>query len=193
MTCPISPEVGPPSAFFRAHLHLVEETQTLGPVLDLACGRGRHARILVERGLHVVALDRDPSALEALREAVRGLPGSLEIIEADLEDTTPPTLPAGSFGAILVFRYLSRPLAPWIVERLAPGGLLLYETFTRSQQSLGWGPRRDAFLLAPGELRALFPTLEELVYEEGLTDEPRPAQTARLLARRRVARGPADP
>ena len=184
MTSPIRPEVGPPSAFFEAHLDLIEETQALGPVLDLACGRGRHARLLVERGLHVVALDRDHDALEALGEAVCGLPGCLEIARADLEGAPPPALAAGTFGAVLVFRYLSRPLAPWIVERLAPGALLLYETFTRAQPALGWGPRRDAFLLAPGELRALFPALDELVYEEGLTDEPQPAQTARLLARK---------
>lgn len=185
MTDPIRPaEAGAPSAFFRSHLDLIEGTQALGPALDLACGRGRHARILVERGLHVVALDRDPTALEALRESVRGLPGSLEIIEADLEAAIPPTLPAGTFGAVLVFRYLSRPLVPWIVERLAPGGLLLYETFTRAQHALGWGPRREAFTLAPGELRALFGSLDELFYEEGLTDEPQPAHTARLVARK---------
>lgn len=184
MTRPISPEVGPPSAFLLAHLDLVEGTQAIGPLLDLACGRGRHARILVERGMHVVALDRNDSALSELQEAVRGLRGSLEIIEADLEGATAPPLSAGTFGAVLVFRYLSRSLAPWIVERLAPGGLLLYETFTRAQKTLGWGPRSDAFTLAPGELRALFPSLELLVYEEGLTDEPRPAHTARLVARK---------
>jgi SAM-dependent methyltransferase len=184
VTCPSSPEVGPPSAFLRAHLDLVEQTQALGPVLDLACGRGRHARFLVERGQHVVALDRDPAALEVLQNAVHGLRGSLEIMEADLEGDTPSPLAAGTFGTVLVFRYLSRPLAPWIVECLAPGGLLLYETFTRAQQALDWGPRRDAFLLAPGELRTLFPSLDELIYEEGLTNEPRPAHTARLLARK---------
>lgn len=184
MTSAISREVDPPSRFFQAHLDLIEATQALGPTLDLACGRGRHARILIERGLQVVALDRDSTALEALRKAVGGSPGALELVEADLEGTIPPAFPAGRFGAVLVFRYLSRPLAPWIVERLAVGGLLLYETFTRAQPALGWGPRRDAFLLGPGELRTLFPTLDELLYEEGPTDEPRPAQTARLLARK---------
>jgi hypothetical protein len=85
---------------------------------------------------------------------------------------------------VLVFRYLHRPLMPWIAGLLAPGGLLVSETFTRAQRRLGWGPARDAFLLEPGELPTLFPSLEALVYEEGPTDEPRPAETARLLARR---------
>ena len=67
---------------------------------------------------------------------------------------------------------------------LAPGGLLVYETFTRAQRELGYGPSRDDFLLAPGELPGLFPELEVVEYDEGLIEAPRPRHTARLLARR---------
>ena len=80
----------------------------------------------------------------------------------------------GSCGAILVFRFLFRPLAPAISAALAPGGLLLYETFTVAQRALGSGPRRAEFLLEPGELRALFSDLEPLEHWEGRSDGPPP-------------------
>ena len=73
---------------------------------------------------------------------------------------------------------------PWIASLLAPGGVLVYETFTTTQRALGWGPSRDAFLLEPGELRGLFPDLVVERFEEGPTEGPEPAETARLLARR---------
>jgi hypothetical protein len=83
-----------------------------------------------------------------------------------------------------VFRFLFRPLAGAIEAALAPGGLLLYETFTIHQRSLGQGPRNPAFLLDPGELRTLFPKLEVLAYWEGLAADPEPEAVARLTAQR---------
>jgi SAM-dependent methyltransferase len=175
---------GRPSAFFSAHLERVIEAAGRGPVLDLACGRGRHALVLAERGISVVALDRNRDHLDALARAARGLPGAIALVESDLESGAPPSLAQAPFPVVLVFRYLHRPLMRWIAGLLEPGGLLVYETFTRAQRRLGWGPARDTFLLESGELPTLFPTLEPLVYEEGPSDEPRPAETARLLARR---------
>ncbi len=90
----------------------------------------------------------------------------------------------GSCGAILVFRFLFRPLAPEIETLLRPGGLLLYETFTVHQRELPGGPRNAAFLLADDELPALFPGLEILDYWQGVTDDPNPTALARLAARR---------
>ena len=85
-----------------------------------------------------------------------------------------------------MFRFLHRPLAPEICNALAPGGLLLYETFTVHQRELGSGPRNSAFLLETGELRRLFRDLEPLDYFEGETEGVRPEALARLLARRRA-------
>ena len=149
-----------------------------GPVLDLACGGGRNGAAVRAAGRRVVGLDRN---LRALRQAAdRGLECAL----ADLETESGIPLGTGTCAGILVFRFLHRSLAPEIERVLAPGGLLAYETFTTGQRELGHGPRRDAFLLRPGELPGLFPGLEPLAHEEGTFEQPRPQAVARLLARR---------
>jgi SAM-dependent methyltransferase len=153
-------------------------------IFDLACGRGRHARAAAARGLDVLAVDRDADALAELAGAARSLHGRIETRIVDLEGPTPPALSGAPFAAILVFRYLHRPLAPAIEEWLAPGGVLLYETFTTAQRTLGWGPSRDAFLLGPGELPKLFPGLTVEHFDEGLTAESQPAYTARIRMRK---------
>ena len=174
----------PPSPFFLAQRAQLLAAARLGPVLDVACGRGRHALAAAELGARTLAIDRDPDALRALAAQARARRLPLQALRADLE--TPFGIPVRprSCGAILVFRFLFRPLAAAIVEALAPGGLLLYETFTSGQRALGGGPRRAEFLLAPGELPELFSALEPLACSEGVSEgEPREA-LARLAARR---------
>ena len=175
--------IGGPSPFFLACLDELRASAAVGPLLDLACGRGRHALASAELGLEVLAVDRNSEHLARLRQTAAPA-DQIETRVVDLEGETPPDLGPTRFGAVLVFRYLHRPLAPWIESLLAPGGILLYETFTTAQRERGWGPSRDAFLLGPGELQTLFPALEVLRFEEGPTDEAKPAETARLLARR---------
>jgi len=173
-----------PSPHFVAELPRLRETTALGPAVDLACGRGRHALALGAAGIPALGIDRDAAALAELRDAARGLPAPVVGVRADLE--TPFGIPVrtGSCGAILVFCFLFRALAPAIEAALAPGGLLVYETFTRDQSSLGHGPRKPAFLLEPGELAKLFPGLEVLATWEGRTPGPHPDALARLTARR---------
>src|SRR5207248_1511528 len=77
-----------------------------GRVLDLACGRGRHARLFAARGCPVVAIDRDPAALAAIRDIEGVTP-----IVADLESAPWPT-EMGRFDAIVVTNYLHRALFP---------------------------------------------------------------------------------
>ncbi len=175
---------GAPSGFFLAQRARLIDAARRGPVLDLACGRGRHALAASELGAETLALDRDADALTALAAQARERQLPLQSVRADLE--TPYGIPvrAGSCGAILVFRFLFRPLAAAIVEALAPGGLLLYETFTVAQRALGSGPRRAEFLLEPGELAALFSPLERIDYAEGRSDGDPPECLARLAARR---------
>jgi tellurite methyltransferase len=173
------------SVFFEAHLPDLVEAAAGRPVLDLACGSGRHAIAAArDGGLRVLAVDRDREALDRL--ACVDIPGrgSIEVEVVDLETAAAPSLSIERFGGIVVSRYLHRPLTPWIEEALAPGGLLLYETFRVAQRELGWGPRRADFLLESGELLSLFPHLEVCVYEEGPSGDDPSAETARLLARR---------
>jgi SAM-dependent methyltransferase len=188
---------GEPSRFFLCQRQRLRQAADLGPVLDLACGRGRHALAAAADGARVVAMDRDPGRLAELAAAAsrRRLP--VLCVRTDLE--TPAGIPVrpGSCGAVLVFRFLFRPLAAAIEQALAPGGLLLYETFTIHQRDLPHGPANRAFLLEPGELPGLFPGLEILASWEGLTPGPRPEAVARLAARRPSGPGeaprPPDP
>lgn len=146
-----------------------EERIPSGPVLDVAAGAGRHALHLARKGRPVVAVERDPEALGALRrEAAGGLP--LDVVEHDLEAVPRlPDPPAGApgFSAVLVFYYLQRDLFPEIMRVLAPGGLLLYETFTIDQHIRFGKPRRTHFCLQPNELLRAFLPLTILYYREG--------------------------
>ena len=173
-----------PSPLVLEWLPALREVAALGPLVDLACGRGRHALQLAREGLPVVALDRNAESLEALRAAAQAAGRKLDIVRTDLETGGPLPLAAASCGAILVFRYLHRPIASELAAALAPGGLLLYETFTVHQRELGYGPNRAEFLLEPGELPRLFPGLRVLHHWEGLAERPKPAQLAQLVARR---------
>ena len=127
-----------------------------------------------------LAIDRDAERLAGLkarasREALPILP-----LRWDLETSLGVPLARGRCGAILVFRFLYRPLATMLAELLAPGGILLYETFMTGQLELAGGPRNPSFLLEPGELPELFPSLEIVSFQEGRNGD---AVTARLLAR----------
>ena len=172
-----------PAAWVVRHLDALRDAARLGPVVDLACGRGRNALALAEAGIPVVGLDRNAGFLEELRAAAAGGQAAVDAVRCDLEGPHPMPLRDGVCGAVLVFRFLFRPLAPAIARCLAPGGLLLYETFTREQTAHGWGPSRPEFLLEPGELPRLFPDLEILEHDETPARVPRPESAARLLAR----------
>jgi tellurite methyltransferase len=169
---------------------LVREAARLGPVVDFACGRGRHTLAAAALGARALGIDRDPAALKALlcEARNRALPFLVMGVRADLETRYDLPLRRESCGAILVFRYLHRPLASVIPALLRPGGLLLYETFTKDQKNLGYGPTNPAFLLAPSELRELFSGLAVLAYEEGLRPGERPEALACLAARRGASR-----
>lgn len=177
-------EPAEPSPFFLAQAARVGEASQRGAVCDLACGRGRHALAAAGLGARVVAIDRRREALHELAGRARARALAIAALRTDLETPHGIPLRPGSCGAILVFRFLFRPLARAIVECLAPGGLLLYETFTLQQKEAPYGPRNPSFLLEPGELPALFGGLEILASSEGWTADPRPEALARLAARK---------
>ncbi|WP_018911805.1 methyltransferase domain-containing protein [Thiomonas sp. FB-6] len=157
-------------------------------VLDLACGSGRHARVLAAMGHAVLGVDRDAVALQALRD----VPG-VRVLQADLENAPWPL--RERFGAVVVTNYLWRALLPRIVGSVDPGGVLLYETFALGQSSIG-RPSNPQFLLRPGELLdAVRGELRVVAYEDGFAPGPRPAFVQRICAVRESAPGAmaADP
>jgi len=125
------------------------------------------------RGLEVVAVDRNPAGLEGIR-----------FVQADLENGSPWPLGDERFGAIVVTNYLHRPLFPRIRECLAAGGVLIYETFMAGNERFG-RPSNPEFLLKPGELRQAFAGLQELGFEEGEVERPKPAVVQRICALKR--------
>lgn len=146
-------------------------------VLDVAAGPGRHARLFAARGHRVEAVDRDAEAMYALRE-VAGIHACVADIEA-----APWPYTGRTFGGVIVTNYLHRPLLPLLVDAVAPGGVLIYETFAAGNERFG-RPSNPAFLLRPGELlEAVRGRLTVLAYENLQVDVPKPAMVQRICAR----------
>ena len=136
-------------------------------MLDVACGQGRHMKWFSERGHAVTGLDRSPQAIQAAsRYGVA--------VSADIENAPWPLIhddQVRQFGAVIVTHYLWRPLLPTIAQSVAPGGLLIYETFTQGNETVG-KPSRPDFLLCPAELLQAFSRLQTVAFEEGFLDHP---------------------
>jgi SAM-dependent methyltransferase len=146
-------------------------------VLDVAAGGGRHSVFFADRGHEVTAVDREVGALP--------LRADIEIVRADLGAGAPWPLPGRAFGAVVVTNYLHHPLFPALLDALAPGGVLLYETFMEGNERFG-RPSNPEFLLKDGELLDLVRGRFSVVaYEARLISEPRMAMVQRIAARRR--------
>jgi SAM-dependent methyltransferase len=149
-----------------------------GEVLDVACGHGRHALHLAERGCRVIAVDRDPAGLAGL-----GRVPSVRTVRADLEGAPWP-FERGVFDGVVVANYLHRPLFDALAASLAPGGVLIYETFMQGNERYG-KPSNPGFLLRPGELAdAWRGRLEVVAFEQGRVARPKPAVIQRICALR---------
>ncbi len=151
----------------------------MGPALDLACGTGRHSLLLAGRGQRVVTVDGSGVALDVLEERARvaglrvrrlqtfeemnGAQSGIDLTQADLERVE---LPQRAFALIVCVHYLQRSLFPQMALALAPGGMLLFETFTRAQLEFEGGPKNPEYLLESGELRRAFPSLRLVFYRE---------------------------
>ncbi len=150
-----------------------------GQVLDLACGSGRHSRLFLERGHPVLAVDRDLSRISEL-----GVQEDFQDREIDLEDGSPFPFAAGSFAGVVVTNYLFRPILPQIIQAVAVGGVLIYETFALGNERFG-RPSNPDFLLTPGELLdAVAGQMRVLAYEDLILDAPKPAAVQRICAQR---------
>ena len=146
--------------------------------LDVAMGRGRHAVALARAGFRTFGVD---VRLDAVRDAIAEGQRANVRVHGWCADLTQHPLPRGPFDLVLVSRFLQRDLFPDLRAAVAPGGLVLYETFTTAQRALGRPPTSPDHLLEPGELRRLFDGFDEVFYEEVLA----PDAVARLVARSR--------
>lgn len=159
-----------PEDWVQRHMHLIAGG---GAVLDLAAGRGRHSRLLLEAGHHVIAADRDVSGLADLDGA--------QTIEIDLEAEPWPFAEA-KFAGIVVTNYLHRPLFSHLIDALAGGGVLIYQTFAIGNEAYG-RPKNPDYLLRTGELLDAFtPALAVIAYEHGIVQRPEPAVIQRIAA-----------
>jgi len=179
IAAPHSPAL-PPSAWVARWLARLTRGAR---VLDYAAGSGRHSRLAASLGMRVLAVDRDAAALAAL-EGAHPQGGGVETRVLDLEGG-PWVLPAGGFDAVIVANYLFRPRFALVCGLLAPGGILVHETFAIGNEAFG-RPSNPAFLLREGELyeRSAAAGLTVLGYESGYTEAPRPAIVQRICAAR---------
>ena len=149
-----------PSDWICRWSHLIAAGAT---VLDVACGSGRHVHWFAQRDCQVTGVDRNAQALAPLH-------GLAELVTADIERDAWP-LADRQFDAVVVTNYLWRPLLPVLIASVAPGGVLIYETFAIGQQTLG-KPSNPDFLLQPGELLTATQGLHVVAFEDGLTSVP---------------------
>lgn len=133
-----------------------------GHALDLACGLGRNAVYLADKGFSVEAWDFSDIAIASLQRTA----AELELdIDTRLIDVENGLVDCAIFDVIVVSNFLIRSIFPSIVEKLESGGLLFYQTFLRSGIDDG-GPENPAYRLNPGELPALCNSLEIVFYNE---------------------------
>jgi 2-polyprenyl-3-methyl-5-hydroxy-6-metoxy-1,4-benzoquinol methylase len=151
-------------------------------VLDVACGRGRHAYAAAEAGASVVAVDSDATALREGKKGARRHRLGIDWVRADLERDP---LPPGPFDAVMIFNYLDRDRMGDFLAAVKPGGHLLAETFLEQQRTLGTGPTSDKHLLKTGELITMVQPFEVVLAREVMeVIDGHPSFLASILARR---------
>jgi SAM-dependent methyltransferase len=142
-----------------------------GRVLDVAAGYGRYSKWFFEQNCQVVAVDVDLVATFSIASTHP----DVQVVNADIERGPWPLLAENGlpqqFDAVVVTNYLWRPLFPVLLASLAPGGVLIYETFAAGNETVG-KPSRPDFLLRQGELLELCKNLRVVAYEHGFLPQP---------------------
>ncbi|UUX51416.1 class I SAM-dependent methyltransferase [Nisaea acidiphila] len=158
-------------------IRFAQQVPETAEVLDVACGSGRHGRFFRARGNPVVLLDQDISRVADMAADAR-----VELVASDLEAGRPWPLKERTFGCVIVTNYLHRPIMTDIIGAVAPGGLLLYETFAMGNEAFG-RPSNPDFLLHREELLILCgPELRVIAFEDLTVAAPRPACIQRIAA-----------
>ena len=165
----------PPSRWVQRWSHLVAPG---GVVLDVACGHGRHARWFYERNHPVALVDRAQAAIDFIASTIPAQ--RMEAVVTDIENGPWP-FAGRRFDAVVVTNYLWRPLMPVLLDSLAIGGVLIYETFTQGNETVG-KPSRPDFLLRQGELLDICRSLRVVAFEDGFQEGPQ-GQAPRFVQR----------
>lgn len=143
------------------------------PILDLACGNGRNGLFCLQNKLAVNFADSNAQSLANVKQTINNAADKYQATLAtfwhvDFEQGGSQPLAEHSYSAVMVFRYLHRPLIEQIKAAIVPNGLVIYETFTLSQAELG-RPKKPDFLLQIGELAEHFIDWQIIHYFEGTT------------------------
>ena len=171
-----------PAQLLLEHLNLFTDETLPGAVLDMACGDGHNGIFLAQNHLPVICCDKSREALDRARRLAAKYGVTIRLWQVDLEREGIDPLPQESYGGILVFRYLHRPLMPSIRKALRKGGVLIYETFTVEQPKFG-KPHNPDFLLKPGELHQWFEDWNIIHAFEGIKESPKRA-VAQIVCRK---------
>ena len=170
----------PASQWVQRWSHLVPPG---GVVLDVACGYGRHARWFHQRNHRLALVDRAQAAIDFIATTLPA--DAFEARACDIE-SGPWPFAGREFDAVVVTNYLWRPLLPTLLGSLAPGGVLIYETFAVGNETVG-KPSRPDFLLRPGELLEVCKGLRVVAFEDGFTDDAAAESALRLRFIQRIA------
>ncbi len=141
-----------PDPFVLRMLSDAQPVAASARALDVACGCGRHAIALCDRGFDVDAFDISPAALAIARERAGERP--IRFVEADLDHAR---FDRSSYAVIVSVEFSSAELAPALVDALEPGGVLIHVARPRACSSYGPGS---------GELREWYAGLDPVLYEE---------------------------
>lgn len=163
---------GRPSRFLVSAI----EGSEPGRALDLACGAGRHALWLAERGWRVTAVDFSEVALAEARRLSAARDVDVEWTAADVLEWEPP---AGVFDLVLLL-YLQVPsdelrtVLSHAADALASGGRLVVVGHHADNLEHGHGgPTSAAVLYTEADIEACLPGLEiERAERAGRAVEP---------------------
>ena len=154
-----------------------------GKALCLAAGAGRNAVFLAEHGFAVTAVDISARGLEWCRRLAEQRNVEVETVEAD----------ALSFDAateqwdLVTNLYFHEPeLFGPMQKAVKSGGHYLFQTYTRAQLQLGWGPSNPDHLVEPAQLRQTFSEWHLISFAEveNAVENGRREAVVQMLARK---------
>jgi len=131
-----------------------------GSALDLACGLGGNALFLADSGLDTTAVDVSSVAVRSLEKREH------KLIRAECDSASRFLAGDRLFDVVVVSNFLERSLCERILQSIAPGGLLFYQTFVVDKVDPERGPANPSYLLQSNELLSLFAGMHVLAFSD---------------------------